>query len=66
VLARPGGPEWGSAGGQMATVVGAEVVAAEEVLVGAELPCAEGDKYPGGVGVPRLGRPCRPRLLLPS
>jgi hypothetical protein len=33
VLARPGGPEWGSAGGQMAAVVGAEVVAAEEVLV---------------------------------
>ena len=33
VLARPGGPEWGSAGGQMAAVVGVEVVAAEEVLV---------------------------------
>jgi hypothetical protein len=33
VLARPGGSEWGSAGGQMAAVVGAEVVAAEEVLV---------------------------------
>jgi hypothetical protein len=33
VLARPGGSEWGSAGGQMASVVGAEVVAAEEVLV---------------------------------
>jgi hypothetical protein len=33
VLARPGGSEWGSAGGQMAVVVGAEVVAAEEVLV---------------------------------
>jgi hypothetical protein len=31
--ARPGGSEWGSAGGQMASVVGAEVVAAEEVLV---------------------------------
>jgi hypothetical protein len=33
VLARPGGSEWGSAGGQMAAIVGAEVVAAEEVLV---------------------------------
>ena len=33
VLARPGGSEWGSAGGQMASVAGAEVVAAEEVLV---------------------------------
>jgi hypothetical protein len=33
VLARPGGSEWGSAGGQMASIVGAEVVVAEEVLV---------------------------------
>jgi hypothetical protein len=33
VSARPGGSEWGSAGDQMASVVGAEVVAAEEVLV---------------------------------
>jgi hypothetical protein len=33
VLTRPGGSEWGSAGGQMASVVGAEVVAAKEVLV---------------------------------
>jgi hypothetical protein len=33
VLARPGGSEWGFASGQMASVVGAEVVAAEEVLV---------------------------------
>jgi hypothetical protein len=33
VLAHPGGSEWGSVGGQMASVVGAEVVAAEEVLV---------------------------------
>jgi hypothetical protein len=30
VLARPGGLEWGSAGGQVATVVSAEVVAAGE------------------------------------
>jgi hypothetical protein len=30
VLARPGGLEWGSAGGQVAVVVGAEVVAAGE------------------------------------
>jgi hypothetical protein len=37
VLARPGGSEWGSAGGQMAAVVGAEVVAAEEVLVADEI-----------------------------
>jgi hypothetical protein len=37
VLARPGGPEWGSAGGQMAAVVGAEVVAAEEVLIADEI-----------------------------
>jgi hypothetical protein len=45
VLARPGGPEWGSAGGQMAAVVGAEVVAAEEVLVAGEIAatiCAPG------------------------
>jgi hypothetical protein len=33
VLARPGGSEWASAGGQMASVVGAEVVAAEEVFI---------------------------------
>jgi hypothetical protein len=33
VFAHPGGPEWGSAGGQTAAVVGTEVVAAEEVLV---------------------------------
>jgi hypothetical protein len=33
VFARLGGSEWGSAGGQMASIVGAEVVAAEEVLV---------------------------------
>jgi hypothetical protein len=31
--ARPGGSEWGSAGGQTAPVVGAEVAAAGEVLV---------------------------------
>jgi hypothetical protein len=45
VLARPGGPEWGSAGGQMAAIVGAEVVAAEEVLVADEIAatiCAPG------------------------
>ena len=30
MLARPGGLEWGSAGGQVAVVVGAEVVAAGE------------------------------------
>jgi hypothetical protein len=40
VLACPGGPEWGSAGGQMAAVVGAEVVAAEEVLVADEIAAA--------------------------
>jgi hypothetical protein len=40
VLARPGGPEWGSAGGQMAAVVGAEVVAVEEVLVTDEIAAA--------------------------
>jgi hypothetical protein len=37
VLARPGGPERGFAGGQTAAVVGAEVVAAEEVLVADEI-----------------------------
>jgi hypothetical protein len=37
VLARLGGPEWGSAGGQTTVVVGAEVVAAEEVLVADEI-----------------------------
>jgi hypothetical protein len=45
VLAHPGGPEWGSAGGQTAVVVGAEVVAAEEVLVADEIAatiCAPG------------------------
>jgi hypothetical protein len=33
LCARPGRSEWGSAGGRMASVVGTEVVAAEEVLV---------------------------------
>jgi hypothetical protein len=37
VFARSGGPEWGSAGGQTAAVVGAEVVAAGEVLVTDEI-----------------------------
>jgi hypothetical protein len=37
VLARPGGLEWRSAGGQAAAVVGAEVVAAGEVLVADEI-----------------------------
>jgi hypothetical protein len=37
VLARPGGLEWGSAGGQAAAIVGAEVVAAGEVLVADEI-----------------------------
>jgi hypothetical protein len=37
VFACPGGPEWGSAGGQTAAVVGAEVVAAEEVLIADEI-----------------------------
>jgi hypothetical protein len=36
VLARPGGLEWGSAGGQVATVVGTEVLAAGEGLVADE------------------------------
>jgi hypothetical protein len=40
VLACLGGPEWGSVGGQMATVVGAEVVAAEEALVADEIAAA--------------------------
>jgi hypothetical protein len=40
VLAYPGGPEWGSAGGKMAAVVGAEVVADEEVLVADEIAAA--------------------------
>jgi hypothetical protein len=40
VLARPGGPEWGSAGGQTSVVVGAEVVAAGEVLVANEIAAA--------------------------
>jgi hypothetical protein len=45
MLARPGGLEWGSAGGQAAAVVGAEVVAAGEVLVADEIvgaTCAPG------------------------
>jgi hypothetical protein len=45
VLARPGGLEWGSAGRQVAAVVGAEVVAAGEVLVADEIVgaiCAPG------------------------
>ena len=37
VLARPGGLEWGSAGGQVAAVVGAEVVAAGEGLAADEI-----------------------------
>jgi hypothetical protein len=37
VLVRLGGSEWGSAGGQMAAVVGAEVVAAKEVLIADEI-----------------------------
>jgi hypothetical protein len=40
VLACPGGPKWGSAGGQMAAVVGAEMVAAKEVLVADEIAAA--------------------------
>jgi hypothetical protein len=40
VLARPGGLEWGSAGGQAANIVGAEVVAAREVLVADEIAAA--------------------------
>jgi hypothetical protein len=45
VLARPGGLEWGSAGGQVAAVVGAEVVAAGEGLAADEIVgaiCAPG------------------------
>jgi hypothetical protein len=45
VLARPGGLEWGSAGGQVAAVIGAEVVAAGEGLVADEIVgaiCAPG------------------------
>jgi hypothetical protein len=37
VFARPGGPEWGSASGQTTAVIGAEVVAAEEVLIADEI-----------------------------
>jgi hypothetical protein len=37
VLARPRGPEWGSAGEQVAAIVSAEVVAAGEVLVADEI-----------------------------
>jgi hypothetical protein len=40
VLTHPGGLEWGSAGGQVAAVVGVEVVAAEEVLVADEIAAA--------------------------
>jgi hypothetical protein len=57
VLAHPGGPEWGSAGGQMATVIGAEVVAAEEVLVADEIAatiCAPGLRL---FGFARLSSP---------
>jgi hypothetical protein len=45
VLARPGGLEWGSAGGRVDTAVGAEVVAAGEGLVADEIVgaiCAPG------------------------
>jgi hypothetical protein len=45
MLARPGGLEWGSAGRQVAAVVGAEVMAAGEVLVTDEIVgaiCAPG------------------------
>jgi hypothetical protein len=40
LLTHPGGLEWGSAGGQVAAVVGAEVVAAEEVLIADEIAAA--------------------------
>jgi hypothetical protein len=40
VLARPGGLEWGSAGEQVAVVIGAEVVAAGEGLVADEIVSA--------------------------
>jgi hypothetical protein len=45
VLARPGGLEWGSIGGQVAAVIGAEVVAAREGLVADKIVgaiCASG------------------------
>jgi hypothetical protein len=47
VLARPRGLEWGSAGGQAAAVVGAEVVAAGEVLVA--------DEFAAAIRAPGLG-----------
>jgi hypothetical protein len=37
VFARPGGLEWGSEGRQVAAIIGAEVVAAREVLVADEI-----------------------------
>jgi hypothetical protein len=46
VLARPGGLEWGSAGGQVAVVVGAEVVAAGEGF--------SADEIVGAICVPGL------------
>jgi hypothetical protein len=45
VLARPGGLEWGSTGGQVAAIVGAEVVAAGEGFFADEIVgtnCAPG------------------------
>ena len=64
-LARPRGSEWGSAGGQMASVVGAEVVAAGEGLVADEIVGAEVAVAGEGLVIDEIvGAICAPGLRL--
>jgi hypothetical protein len=57
VLARPGGLEWGSAGGQAAAVVSAEAVVAGEVLVADEIAAAIRDPGLGSLALTACPRP---------
>jgi hypothetical protein len=57
VLARPGGLEWGSAGGQVAAVVGAEVVAAGEVFSADETVSATRGPTSGSLALIACPRP---------
>jgi hypothetical protein len=66
VLARPGGLEWGSAGGQVAAVVGAEVVSAGEGF-SASLPliaCPRPSSGDTGEGLVAAASALRSSLLL--
>jgi hypothetical protein len=57
VLARPGGLEWGSAGGQVAAVVGAEVVAAGESFSADETVSATRGPTSGSLALIACPRP---------